>query len=156
MVNYELTLPPLLTKRPPRRTAGIEWTDEMLSTIRAKFATAYNKELAEELGVSWRTLVRKARELGLEKEAGFLDKRRGEITKMAQVARPENPTKGQKGFVIPGGEKYRFKPGHTPAIKGNRELIDRVHRTRNATIREERWRLSIGLGQRTKLRLINY
>lgn len=157
MEYYELTLgPEIKEKRPPRRTAGIEWTDEMLRAIKTKFPTTFNKELAAELGVSWRTLVRKARELGIEKEPGFLDKRRKEITCMAQDARPENPTKEQKGFAIPGSEKYWFKKGHIPAMKNNPELIKRVHKTRNATIRQERWRLRVGLEQQTKLKLVNY
>ena len=154
MNRHELYLP--ATTKETRRTAGIEWTDGMLATIKGKFATSYNRALAEELGVGWRTLVRKARELGLEKEDGFLEKRREEIKQMAKDSLPENPHKGKKGFVIPGGETHRFKKGHTPATKTNPELVARIQRKRNATIREERWRLSIGLRQKTKLNLKNY
>ena len=154
---YELQLSPIVEgKRPPRRTAGIEWTAEMLETLNNKFPVTFNKELAEELGVSWRTLVRKARELGIEKEIGFLDKRREAITKMAQTARPENPTKGQKGWSVPGSEKYRFKKGHIPAMKTDSELVERVRQTRNETIRREKIRLKIGLEPMTKLKLVNY
>lgn len=154
MNRHELYLP--ATAKETRRTAGIEWTDGMLATIKRKFATSYNKELAEELGVGWRTLVRKARELGLEKEDGFLEKRREEIKQMAKESLPENPHKGKKGFVIPNSEKHSFKKGHTPATKYNAALVERIRTKRNATIREERWRLSIGLKQKTKLNLKAY
>lgn len=155
-IYYELRLPEIIEKRPPRRTAGIEWTSEMLEAVKNKFPVTFNKELAAELGVSWRTLVRKARELGIEKEPNFLEKRRKTITKMAQSARPENEHKGKKGFVIPGSEKYRFKAGHTPAMKGNAALIERARKTRNETIRQERLRLKMGFEQQTNLKLVNY
>ena len=81
---YELNLPVITT--PKRRTAGIDWTAEMIDTITSKFATSFNRDLAGELGVSLRTLIRKARELGLEKEPGFLEKNRKTISKMAKDA----------------------------------------------------------------------
>jgi len=151
---YELRLPAVF--EPKRRTAGIEWTDEMIKTITSKFATSFNCDLADELGVSMRTMIRKARELGLEKEPGFLDKNRNKISQMAQDARRPNPTKGQKGWCVPGGEKYQFKPGHVPAMKNNPELIERVRRKRNETIKNEKFRLKVGLDPETKLRLKNY
>jgi hypothetical protein len=151
---YELNLPEIpITKR---RTAGIEWTDEMIDIISSKFATSFNRELAEELGASMRTMLRKARKLGLEKETEFLNKNRKEISRMAKESRRPNSTKGQKGWSVPGSEKYRFKPGHVPAMKDNPELIQRVHQKRNETIKNEKFRLRIGLKQKTKLRLINY
>lgn len=150
---YELSLPVIVP--PKRRTAGIEWTDEMIDTITTKFATTFNRELADELGVSMRTMIRKARELGLEKEPGFLDKNRSEISKMAKESRGSNPTKGQKGWSVPGGEKYRFKPGHVPATKTDPELVERIRQKRNATIREEKFRIRVGLKQKTKLNLKN-
>lgn len=150
---YELSLPVII--QPKRRTAGIEWTDQMIETITLKFATTFNRELAEELGVSMRTMIRKARELGLEKESGFLDKNRSEISKMAKESRGPNPTKGQKGWSVPGGEKYRFKPGNISRMKTDPELVERVRQKRNATIREEKFRIRVGLEQKTKLKLKN-
>lgn len=150
---YELSLP--IVVEPKRRTAGIKWTNEMIETITSKFATTFNRELADELGVSMRTMIRKARELGLEKEPGFLDKNRSVISKMARTARGDNPTKGQKGWSVPGGEKYRFKPGNASRMKTDPELVERVHRKRNETIREEKFRIRVGLKQKTRLNLKN-
>lgn len=52
----------------------------MLDFLKANYATTLNEELAGCLGVSVRTLVRKAREIGLEKDQSWLrriwDKRR--------------------------------------------------------------------------------
>ncbi len=153
---YELRLPEIKEQRPPRRTAGIEWTPGMLATLKDKFPVTFNKVLAEELGVSLRTLVRKARELGVEKEEGFLEKRRSEIIDMARRALPDNRHKGKKGFVIPGSEKYRFKKGNIPASKTDPEVAERIRRTRNETIRQEKIRLKLGLEPKTRLKLVNY
>ena len=46
----------------------IFWNRQMLDTLRRDFATTPNEELAGVLGVSVRTMIRKARELGLEKD----------------------------------------------------------------------------------------
>lgn len=154
MRYYELYIPTIIPSK--RRTTGIKWTDEMVDIITSKFATSFNRDLADELGVSMRTMIRKARELGLEKEPGFLDKNRKKISQMARDARSPNPTKGQKGWSVPGGEMYRFKPGHVPAMKNNPELIERVRRKRNETIKNEKFRLRVGLQPETKLRLKNY
>lgn len=154
MRYYELYIPTIIPSK--RRITGIEWTDEMIDIITSKFATSFNRDLAYELGVSMRTMIRKARELGLEKEHGFLDKNRKKISQMARDARSPNPTKGQKGWSVPGGERYQFKPGHVPAMKNNPELIERVHRKRNETIKNEKFRLRVGLQPETKLRLKNY
>lgn len=50
------------------RRAAIYWTGNMLSDLKRNYPTTKNKELSEILGVSVRTLIRKARELGLEKD----------------------------------------------------------------------------------------
>lgn len=54
------------------RKKSIHWTGNMLSDLKRHFPTTKNKELAELLGVSERTLVRKARELGIGKNPEWL------------------------------------------------------------------------------------
>lgn len=51
------------------KKAVLHWTGNMISELKRYFPTTKNKELAELIGVSERTIVRKARELGLEKDA---------------------------------------------------------------------------------------
>ena len=58
---------------------GITWTPSMLTMIKALFPITFDSSLALCLRVSKRSLIRKARELGLEKEPGFVEKRREEI-----------------------------------------------------------------------------
>lgn len=57
-----------------RYSKSIYWTGQMLSDLKRFYPTTLNAELAEILMVSQRTLVRKARELGLEKDQEWLRK----------------------------------------------------------------------------------
>lgn len=94
------------------RAIRIFWNKTMLDYLRSHFATTKNEELAEWLGVSWRTVIRKARELGLQKDPEWLSGVWDERRMMAQVVHR------LKGF--PGGFKKgvrnspdtEFKPGH--------------------------------------------
>lgn len=90
----------------------IHWSTQMLDYLRRHFPNTLNEELAGCLGVSQRTMTRKACELGLEKDPKWLstvyDERR-------QMAHASSKRKG-----IPGGFKKgehrnpagEFKPGH--------------------------------------------
>lgn len=90
----------------------IEWTDEKIKLLTAFFPIMFNKPLAKWLGVSFRTLIRKARELGLEKQEDFLKRRREDINLLASEAlrKKGNPGRFRKGeHRNPAGE---FKKGH--------------------------------------------
>lgn len=65
---------------------GIKWTPQMLKLLTDFFPIMFNKPLAKWIGVSQRTMLRKARELGLQKQEGFLDKRRKDISRLAGEA----------------------------------------------------------------------
>ena len=147
----ELYLPPVSKKRQSRPT--IKWSDSMIRLLKDEYPVRFNKELASELGIGWRSLVRKARELGIEKEAGFLESRREIITQLA-VKNNHNPNTGRKGWSVPGGEDHRFKPGRISLMAIDRNLVERVRSSRNETIRKERIRINLGLRQKTKLRLL--
>ena len=134
----------------------ITWTEEMIHRLKYEFKYAYNKSLAIDLGVSWRSLVRKARELGLEKEDGFLEKRKLQIQKMARAKRGTNPTKGLKGWCVPNSEATRFKPGNISPMVKSQAVRDKVSRSRLKTIEEEKYRIREGLDQITKLKLKLY
>lgn len=145
----ELYLPPVKKKK---RSWKVCWSEEMIRILQAKFPVTFNRELAKELKVSMRTLIRKARELNLDKEPGFLDKHRETITKMA-VANNYNKYTGCKGWSVPNSEGTRFKKGRVSLMKVDRNLVDRVHRSRNETIRRERIRIRYELPRLTKLNL---
>lgn len=55
-----------------RCATRIYWTPQMISDLKRFFPTTLNDELAEILMVSPRTLIRKARELGIEKDKKWL------------------------------------------------------------------------------------
>ncbi len=149
-MSYELYIPPVPKQR---KRYKINWTPEMITKVKAEFPTRYNKELAEQLNVSWRSLVRKARELGIEKEEGFLENRKSEIQAMAREAHPPHPFKGVKGWCVPNSEQNRFRKGQVSRMKTDPELVQKVRAKRNATIARERRRMQLGLSPLTKLRL---
>lgn len=97
-----------------RQALSIEWTPDMLRILKMKFAKTFNAELADQLRVSPRTLIRKARELQLVKEPDFLEKRRSTISKMARAAQPEKRTPAQIEQVLKAGINSRFAKGHKP------------------------------------------
>lgn len=149
-MSFELYIPPIPKKR---KRYKIDWTPEMITRLKNEFPTRYNKELAAELNVSWRSLVRKARQLGIEKEKGFLDKRRPEIQAMAQEAHPPHPYKGIKGWCVPNSEQNRFQKGQRSIMKTNPMIVQKVRAKRNATIARERRRMQLGLSPLTKLKI---
>jgi len=138
-----------------RTSKGIKviWTQEMIDTLKNKFPIEYNKYLAISLGVSIRTLIRKARELKIDKEPGFLEIRRGEISRLASAFRPPNPTKGLKGWSVPNSEASRFKPGNISPMAVSWVVRDKVRKSRLKTIEAERYRIREGLDTITKLKL---
>ena len=90
----------------------IYWTKDMLDYLRHHFATTLNEELAGCIGVSKRTLIRKARELGLRKDTEWLTDVWNEHRKVARVVSKQmgHPGGFKKGeHANPSGE---FKKGH--------------------------------------------
>lgn len=148
----ELYLPPIL---PQKRKQGIPivWTPGMIEELIHRFPIHFNKDIAKDLGISWRSVVRKARELGLEKNADFFDKNRPEMVKRILRVRKINPKQCGKGFVIPNSEPHRFKPGNIPPQAKNPDLVKQIHEKRNATIARERLRIKYGMSRITKLKL---
>lgn len=117
---------------------GIVWTDEQLKLLRTYFPIMFNRPLAKWIGVSMRTLIRKARELGLEKKPGFLEERRRDIQHLAgeAIRLSENKSTRFKRGVHnnPAGE---FKPGHveSPETKAKRrEALKYAWKVRKAKI----------------------
>lgn len=153
----ELRLPPIPPTTAPTKRSGnqgikIEWTPAMLDELTRRFPTEFNKDIAASLGVSWRSVVRKARELGLEKVENFHTITGKERGRRAHAKRKHNPSQMGKGFVIPGSEVYRFKNGHTPRIAWDTELVNRIHAKRNDTIARDRLRKKYGMSRLTKFK----
>lgn len=87
----------------------IYWSPQMIADMKRYYPTTLNEELAGILNVSQRTLTRKARELGLEKDRSWLREIWEERRLMAQV---ESKRRGYPGCFKKGnmiGAEYRFK-----------------------------------------------
>lgn len=87
----------------------ILWSANMISMLKRYFPITRNEEVAELIGVSPRTIVRKARELGLEKDSNWLKDVWNYNRMDAQAA---SKRKGYPGAFKPGnrvGEKRQFK-----------------------------------------------
>ena len=89
----------------------------MLDYLRKHYPTTLNEELAGCLGVSQRTMIRKARELGLEKDPEWLAAVWDERRQLAHVISkrkgyPGGFKKGER--ANPAGE---FKPGRKPSAE---------------------------------------
>ena len=132
----------------------ITWTPEMEDKVRREFPHRISIDICKEMGVSLRSIIRKARELGIDKEPGFLETNRKEIQSRA--------TKGLKSTSKTGGRfrkgehaglEYEFKPGHKEDPETKERRLAKSVKTRNRTIYRERVRLKYGLPQETKLKL---
>lgn len=94
----------------PEPSNKIEWTPSMVKKLRIEFPREFTRVLAKELGVSPRSVIRKARELGIDKIPNFLDINRKEITRMATEAHPP-ASKEQIEQITRAGINTRFKSG---------------------------------------------
>ena len=92
-----------------KQRRGIIWTPSMLKLLKDYFPHMFNKPLAKWIGVSDRSLIRKARELGLEKRPGFLDDRREEISDLARTS--------LKKAYREGNTAGEFKKGHVESLE---------------------------------------
>ncbi len=100
----------------------IFWNKQMLQYLQQNYATMLNSDLSGWLGVSVRTVIRKAREMGLEKDADWLKGIWDERRRMAIASTKTNGNSGtfRKGFhASPSTE---FKKGHIPYNKTTVQL----------------------------------
>lgn len=84
----------------------------MIGMLRRDYPTTFNEELAGAIGVSVRTMIRKARELGLEKDRKWLSDVWDERRKFAIMA---SRRKGYPGAFKKGEHhcvEHEFKKGH--------------------------------------------
>lgn len=80
----------------------IHWSPYMIERLINKYATTKNEDLAIDLNVSPRTVIRKARELGLEKDRGWMQ---AHARKNCQTMRILNKCCGNSGQIKKGEHK---------------------------------------------------
>lgn len=77
----------------------IFWSKQMLDDLRRMFPTTKNEDISVRLGVSMRTMIRKARELGLKKDDAWINGMNQErLTKMKYI----NKIHRNDGMFKPG------------------------------------------------------
>lgn len=92
------------------------WTPDELELLAQRYPDTLTRDVAEQLGLSVRSIYAKANSLGIRKTQAFfaspeakrLDGIKGGATRFGKVP-PWN--KGMKGLQI-GGKETQFKPGH--------------------------------------------
>lgn len=80
----------------------IYWSGYMVEKLKRLFPTTKNADIAVELNVSPRTMIRKARELGLEKSKEW---QRAHALRNCQTMRIINKCCGNSGMIKPGEHK---------------------------------------------------
>jgi len=148
----ELYLPPIVKKEKRHLRPRIIWTPEKLNTLKNEFPFSFTRDIAKKLGVSYPTIRVKAKELGLKKEDGFLEKNRKRINELVSQSLIGIPRPA--GWIVPNSERTRFKPGHKPRMSYDPDVVEKNRKTRADTVRSERIRIKLGFKQKTKLRLL--
>lgn len=127
--------------------------------LKKMYRNTKNDEIMLKLDISFGTLHRTARALGLTKTKRFMRRCQRNTTAKARESHIIHGTYPPKGYIIPGSERYRFKAGETPlqrlGARKNRKRIEKSAESRRQTWKEERARRCFGLPQQTKLRVRN-
>lgn len=107
-------------------TLRIYWSTAMLDYLRRHYPTTLNEELAGCIGVSQRTMIRKARELGLKKDSQWLSHIWEERRRLANIISKSKgyPGRFKKGErANPDGE---FKKGRKPSQEEITKRIEQM------------------------------
>lgn len=126
--------------------------------MRDNFCKTKNAEVAEHLGISHRTVVRIARDMGLVKHSDFIKAmQRNASEHGARVNRANGGNAGTKNLLI-YGKAYRFKAGESNKDRMSKEAFKEMHRKigerLKETFRKEKRRVLFGLEQKTQLRVV--
>lgn len=127
--------------------------------LKKMYRNTKNDEIMLKLNISFGTLHRTARALGLTKTKRFMRGCQRDTAARARESHIIHGTYPPKGYIIHGSERYRFKPGETPlqrlGARKERRRVEKSAESRRQTLREERARRLFGVPQRTRLRVLN-
>lgn len=130
-------------------------SDEQDMYLVKNYATVLNATLCQELGISARTLARLARERNLQKDMEAIESQRRK--KLSESVRRALRRKGTIRHPE-NGIKTRFKPGFNPIELFGEEKFREAHKkaieARKKRFLEEHARVTFGLPQKTKMRVI--
>lgn len=104
----------------------IHWSPAMLSILRRYYATTTNEDVAGMLRVSTRTMIRKARELGLRKDAEWM---RNISRERLRLAHAKNKKDGYKnGFKKGNQSGLQFGHGRQLTAEQREKQRQSLHR----------------------------
>ncbi len=125
--------------------------------MRKNFGTTKNADIADHLGISPRTVVRIARDMGLNKTSDFTKAMQQNAADCAAKANRGVGNRGKEN-LLRYGKAYQFKKGERQKDKMSAEAFDAMHRhigeQRKKTFKAEKRRVLFGLEQKTKLRVV--
>lgn len=125
-LRYDMTSGRVMRKKDGVVTIG--WSGSMLAELRRLFPVTKNEEIAGVLGVSVRTMIRKARELGLKKDDVWLSGVWDDNRKMAQMM---SRALGYPGRIMPGEHRNpegEFKAGCVHSEESRRKQAASMRR----------------------------
>lgn len=126
--------------------------------MRNNFCNTKNAEVAEYLGISPRTVVRIAQDMGLVKDPDFIKAmQQNAADHAARANRANGGNAGTKNLLL-YGKAYRFKAGESNKDRMSEEAFNamycRISEQRKKTFKAEKRRVIFGLEQKTKLRVV--
>ena len=140
------------------KTEKIILTPDQQAWMIKHFKHTKNEECAEKLGISYRSVVRLARRMGLKKTPQFVKKCNNEALLKAHHSNKVNGTYPPKGYRIPNSELGQFKKGEKPidrlGAKREKKRIAKSVESRKTTYRLEKARALYGLPRQTKLQVV--
>lgn len=126
--------------------------------MRKNFGTTKNADIADHLGISPRTVVRIARDMGLNKTSDFTKAMQLNAANHAARRNRANGGNARAKNLLIYGKAYQFKKGERQKDKMSAEAFDVMHRhigeQRKKTFKAEKRRVIFGLEQKTKLRVV--
>lgn len=90
-----IAAPVFNTSRNKTKSHRVIWTPEMIEDFKKRYPVEFNTDLANDFKCDVRTILRRAREFGVEKTPGFIQINKSEIVRRIQRATLENKLHGK-------------------------------------------------------------
>lgn len=129
------------------------WTEERIETLRQRYSKESNENLAKRLGISPRTLVREAKELGIYKPTPVT-----KTTDIDVVVKELYSTHSQREIAEMTHTSCSTikRMVNDLGLKHTKEEDSQIRsRLRKKLIRSERARITFGLEQKTNIKLVS-
>lgn len=118
----------------------IYWSRQMVDDLKAMYPTTLNEDMAHIVGVSVRTMIRKARDLGLEKDREWLTGVYRENVRVACCLNKVHGNKGQFKKGVRSSPDTEFKTGRMKPLTDEQEAKRRESLKRSWCLRRAKER----------------